>query len=92
MDAIAGWLRRLEYRFGIDRQGRSVWVWLIPIASGVIIGVLFGILPGIPIDADWSLRLSLAMFGLVATAAVSVICMLSFDRDRNQEGDDTVKP
>ena len=65
-----------------------MWIWALPPLSGVIIGVLFGVMPGIPIPADWGLRVAFGLFGLVATTAVSVICMLSFDRDRNQDAAD----
>ena len=85
MASVERRLRRFEKRLGIDRQGRSVWIWALPPVSGVIIGVLFGVMPGLPIPGDWGLRVSFGLFGLVATTAVSVICMLSFDRDSNQE-------
>lgn len=82
-------LRRLERRLGLDRQGRTTWVWALPIASGVIIGLLFGIMPGIDLQASWSARLLFGVFGFLTTLGVSVICMISFDRDRNQDtGDD----
>lgn len=81
-------VRKLERRFGLDRQGRTTWVWLIPLVSGVMIGLLFGIMPGIPVPADWGTRLLFGVFGFVTTVAVSVICMISFDRDRNQQSQD----
>lgn len=80
-------IRGLERRLGINREGRTVWVWLIPLVSGVIIGVLFGVMPGIPVAADVGVRLGFALFGLIATSAVSVICLMSFDNDRNQQAD-----
>ena len=88
MTSVERRLRRFEKRLGIDRQGRSVWIWALPPLSGVIIGVLFGVMPGIPIPADWGLRVAFGLFGLVATTAVSVICLLSFDRDGNQDATD----
>ena len=88
MASVERRLRQLEQRLGIDRQGRSVWIWALPPLSGVIIGVLFGVMPGIPLAADWGMRLAFGLFGLIATTAVSVICMLSFDRDRNQDAAD----
>jgi len=87
MASVERRLRHLEQRLGIDRQGRSVWIWALPPLSGVIIGVLFGVMPGIPLPADLGMRIAFGLFGLIATTAVSVICMLSFDRDRNQEAD-----
>lgn len=81
-------LRRLERRLGLDRQGRTTWVWALPVVSAVIIGLLFGIMPGIDIEASWGTRLLFGVFGFVTTLIVSVICMVSFDRDRNQDGDD----
>ncbi len=85
-------VRQLEKRLSIDRQGRSVWIWALPPVSGVIIGVLFGVMPGLPIPADWGVRVSFGLFGLVATTAVSVICMLSFDRDGNQNAEEGAGP
>jgi hypothetical protein len=87
MQTLEQRLRRLERRIGIDRQGRTVWVWAIPVVSGALIGVLFGVMPGFPVAADWGLRLAFGLFGLIATVAVSVICMMSFDNDRNQQAD-----
>ena len=82
-------IRSLERRLGINREGRTVWVWLIPAFSGVVIGLLFGIMPGIPVAADVGIRLSFGLFGLIATVAVSVICLMSFDNDSNQQADST---
>ncbi|MBV9099902.1 MAG: hypothetical protein JOZ46_02250 [Candidatus Dormibacteraeota bacterium] len=87
MQSVERGLRGLERRLGINREGRTVWVWAIPAVSGMVIGVLFGVMPGIPVAADVGIRLGFALFGLVATTAVSVICLMSFDNDRNQQAD-----
>ena len=85
MEALARALRRLEARLHVDRTGRSVWVWVIPFGSAIVIGALFGIMPGFPIQASWAMRLMFGVFGFVATLAVSVINMISFENDHNEE-------
>jgi len=77
-------LRRFEMRLGIDRGGRSVWVWLVPPAVGVAGGVFGALMPGIPSDFGWPGRIVLGIFGLVTMTAIAVIYLISFDNDRNQ--------
>ena len=81
---IEGWLRRFERHIGIDRSGRSVWVWTVPLAVGVATAVFSAFMPGIPDNFGWPGRLVLALFGLVTMTAIAVIYMISFDNDRNQ--------
>lgn len=33
-------LKHLEQRLGIDRQGRTVWVWLLPPSIGLVAALL----------------------------------------------------
>ncbi|MFN2581761.1 MAG: hypothetical protein ABR498_03360 [Candidatus Dormibacteria bacterium] len=83
-------LRDFERRIGIDRSGRSAWVWLVPIAVGLVCGIFGGLMPGIPDNFGVPGRVVLGLFGLVTMTAISVIYLISFDNDRNQS--DEVPP
>ncbi len=78
-------LRRFEERLGIDREGRTVWVWLMPLAVGVIAGALAPFMPGLPDATGWPERLALAIFALVTMTGIASIYLISFDNDHNQE-------
>jgi hypothetical protein len=80
-------LRRFEKLLGIDRQGRSVWVWLVPPGVGVAAGVIAALMPGIPDEGGVALRVLLGLFALVTMTVIAVIYMISFDNDRNQQAD-----
>ena len=80
-------LHRFEQRMGIDRGGRSVWVWLLPPLVGASTGVLGAYMPGMPDNLDWSLRVALGLFGFVSMTVISVIYLISFGYDRNQADD-----
>ena len=47
---LAALFRRLERRLGIDREGRTVWVWLLPPGVGIASAVLVAFMPGLPDD------------------------------------------
>ena len=81
---IEGLLRQFERRIGIDRSGRSVWVWTVPPAVGVATAIFSFFMPGIPDNFGWPGRMVLALFGFVTMTAIAVIYMISFDDDRNQ--------
>ncbi len=78
-------LRRFEQRLGIDREGRTVWVWLVPLAVGVIAAALAPFMPGLPDAMGWPERLVLAVFALVTMTAIASIYLISFDNDHNQQ-------
>jgi len=81
---IERWLRHFERRIGIDRRGRSVWVWLVPPAVGIVSGIFSALMPGIPENFGWPGRTILGLFGLVTMTAIAMIYLISFDNDRNQ--------
>ena len=87
---IEALLRSFERKLGIDRRGRSVWVWLFPPVTGVASGVFGALMPGIPADFSWPGRVAIGLFGLVTMTAISIIYLISFDNDRNQS--DEVPP
>jgi len=80
-------LRRLERSLGIDRRGRTTWVWLVPLLVGVITGVASPFMPGIPQDFGLVGALVFAVFGFLSMTVISVLYMVTFDHDRNQLGD-----
>jgi hypothetical protein len=81
-------LRRFEKRLGIDRGGRTVWVWAMPPLIGVISGVLAALMPGLPSEFGWAFRLMLGLFAFVAMTVITFIYLISFDNDKNQQADD----
>jgi hypothetical protein len=89
MAAIKGKLgiafRRLEGKLGIDREGRSVWVWLLPPAIGLATAVLVPFMPGLPDAMGPFDRLTLAIFGLITMTVIASIYLISFDNDHNQQ-------
>ena len=82
---VADSLRRLEQRLGIDREGRTVWVWLIPPGIGVASAVLVPFMPGLPDDMGLIYRLTLAVFAFVTMTVITSIYLITFDNDHNQQ-------
>jgi len=78
-------LRRFEQRIGIDREGRTVWVWLMPLGVGVISAALAPFMPGLPDAMGWPERLVLSIFALLTMTAIASIYLISFDNDHNQQ-------
>ena len=84
-ERLAALFRRLEDRLGIDREGRSVWVWLLPPCVGAVSAVLVAFMPGIPSDVGWVYRLPFSFFALVTMTAIASIYLITFDNDHNQQ-------
>jgi hypothetical protein len=84
-DRLAALFRRLERRLGIDREGRSVWVWLLPPSIGIVSAVLVAFMPGLPDDLGWVYRLSFSFFALVTMTLIASIYLITFDNDHNQQ-------
>jgi hypothetical protein len=82
---LAAFFRRLEGRLGIDREGRSVWVWLLPPGVGIVSAVLVAFMPGLPDDLGWVYRLPFSLFALVTMTAIASIYLITFDNDHNQQ-------
>jgi hypothetical protein len=89
MAAIKGRLetafRSLEGKLGIDREGRSVWVWLLPPAIGLATALLVPFMPGLPAAMGLFDRITLAVFGLITMTVIASIYLISFDNDHNQQ-------
>jgi hypothetical protein len=84
-ERLAVLFRRLERRLGIDREGRTVWVWLLPPCVGVVSAVLVAFMPGLPNDVGWVYRLPFSFFALVTMTAIASIYLITFDNDHNQQ-------
>jgi hypothetical protein len=84
-ERLAALFRRLERRLGIDREGRTVWVWLLPPCIGLVSAVLVGFMPGLPNDAGWVYRLPFSLFALLTMTAIASIYLITFDNDHNQQ-------
>lgn len=80
-------LRQFERAIGIDRRGRSVWVWLLPPAIGLTVAILSFFMPGLPDDFGWVERVAIAIFGFFTMTAIAFIYLVSFDNDPNQSDD-----
>lgn len=79
-------LRRLERRLGIDRLGRTVWVWAFPPLIGVASAVIGAFMPGL--EVGWDVRLLIGLFGFVTMTAIAAIFLISFDNNHNEEADE----
>jgi hypothetical protein len=77
--------RRLERKLGIDRQGRTVWVWLIPPSIGLLTGILVPFMPGLPDSMGLVDRITLSIFGFFTMTIITSIYLISFDNDHNQQ-------
>jgi hypothetical protein len=84
-ERLAALFRRLERRLGIDREGRSVWVWLLPPCIGIVSAVLVAFMPGLPDDVGWVYRLPFSFFALVTMTLIASIYLITFDNDHNQQ-------
>jgi hypothetical protein len=84
-DRLAGLFRRLERRLGIDREGRTVWVWLLPPGIGLASSVLVAFMPGLPNDVSWVYRIPFALFALLTMTGIASIYLITFDNDHNQQ-------
>ena len=82
---VAAGIRRFERRLGIDREGRSVWVWLLPPGIGLVTGFLVPFMPGLPGEMGLVDRITLSIFGFVTMTAIASIYLISFDNDHNQQ-------
>jgi hypothetical protein len=83
--AMEAAFRGLERKLGIDREGRSVWVWLLPPAIGFVTAVLVPFMPGLPDEMGLADRLTLAVFAFLTMTTIASIYLISFDNDHNQQ-------
>jgi hypothetical protein len=84
-ERLAAFFRGIERRLGVDREGRTVWVWLLPPAVGIVSAVLVAFMPGLPTDLGWVYRLPFSIFALVTMTLIASIYLITFDNDHNQQ-------
>ncbi len=82
---VQAWLRLLEGKLGIDRDGRTVWVWLLPPGLGLVTALMVLFMPGVSTDMGLFGSVALAVFGLLAVTVIASIYLISFDKDHNQQ-------
>jgi hypothetical protein len=85
IELLAAFFRGVERRLGVDREGRTVWVWLLPPAVGIVSAVLVAFMPGLPTDLGWVYRLPFSVFALVTMTLIASIYLITFDNDHNQQ-------
>ncbi|MFI5286128.1 MAG: hypothetical protein ACHQ4F_07395 [Candidatus Dormibacteria bacterium] len=84
-EGLEAFFRGIERRLGIDREGRTVWVWLLPPAVGIVSAVLVAFMPGLPADLGWVYRLPFSLFAFVTMTLIASIYLITFDNDHNQQ-------
>ena len=84
-ERLAALFRCLERRLGIDREGRTVWVWLMPPGIGLASAVLVAFMPGLPDNLSWIARLPFSLFALITMTLIASIYLITFDNDHNQQ-------
>jgi hypothetical protein len=77
--------KRFESKLGIDREGRTVWVWLLPPGMGLVTAVMVLFMPGLSSGMGLFGTLTLAIFGLLAVTTIASIYLIAFDNDHNQQ-------
>jgi hypothetical protein len=88
--APAGWLptalRRLERKLGADREGRTLWVWVVPAATVVITFAILAVI-GVQGNVDLSLTIPMAVVLSVFLGSLSAIYLTAASADeRDQDG------
>ena len=72
----------------MDREGRTVWVWALPLVIGVFSAIV-AVFIALPAEATWTVRIILGVFGFISMSGIAVIYLLSFSGDKNQQADDS---
>ena len=81
-------LRRMEAALGINRHDRTVWIWALPPAIGLITAILFGYvagLPGFAGDMPLALRIAGGVFGFVLMTLLSGMTLAWFGDSENED-------
>jgi hypothetical protein len=87
-------LRRLERKLGSDREGRTLWVWMVPASTVVITFAMLAFI-GIQGQVDLSLTLPMALVLSVFLGSLSAIYLTapsSDERDQDDPPDDRRGP
>jgi hypothetical protein len=81
-------IRRFEAALGIDRHGRTVWIWVLPPAIGLVTAVLFGYVAALPEfagDMPLALKIASGIFGFVLMTILSAMTLAWFGDSENEE-------
>jgi hypothetical protein len=65
--------KRFESALGVDREGRTVWVWHLPPGMGLVTAVMVLFMPGLSSGMGLFGRVTLAIFGLLAVTTIASI-------------------
>jgi hypothetical protein len=91
---ILGWvapaLRRLERKLGADREGRTLWVWVVPAATIVVTFVVLAVI-GVQGNVDLALTIPMALtlsLFLGSLSAFYLTAASSDERDKEDGPDD----
>jgi flagellar motor component MotA len=74
-------IRRFEKALGVNRHGRTVWVWVIPPAIGICAAVLFGVvatLSSLAGSIDVGERILVSVFGFVTMTLITGVSLAWF--------------
>lgn len=83
-------LRSLERRMGADREGRTLWIWVVPAVTIVVtfaILAFLGIQSGVDLTLTLPMALTLSVF-LGALSAIYLTAASADERDREDDGPD----
>lgn len=87
---LFGWLppalRALERKLGADRQGRTLWVWVVPAATLVVTFVVLAFI-GVQGKVDLALTIPMALVLSVFLASLSAFYLTAASSDE-RDGDD----
>lgn len=85
-----GWLppalRTLERKLGADREGRTLWVWVVPASTFVVTFVVLAFI-GIQGQVDLSLTLPMALVLSVFLASLSAFYLTAASADERDKDD-----
>jgi hypothetical protein len=95
---LFGWLppalRALERKLGADREGRSLWVWIVPASTLIVTFVILAFI-GVQGKVDLGLTLPMAFvlsLFLGSLSAFYLTAARSDERDRDDGPDDHRRP
>lgn len=87
---LFGWLppalRKLEHKLGADREGRTLWVWVVPAATLVVTFVVLAFI-GIQGQVDLGLTLPMAFVLSVFLGSLSAFYLTAASSDERDKDD-----
>jgi hypothetical protein len=87
---LFGWLpvalRTLERRLGADREGRTLWVWIVPAATLVVTFVILAFI-GVQGQVDLALTLPMALVLSLFLGSLSAFYLTAASSDERDKDD-----